>query len=84
MTFLPKLLIGTESHLLTLTYMSDANVGARRRETIRNHIFVINGIIFGVLSSKKKKARDIQIMDYNLLLLLLLMKKMYLLCSLSL
>ena len=31
--------------------MSDSNVGARRNKNIRNHIFVINGIICDVLSS---------------------------------
>ena len=45
--------------------MSDSNVGARRNKNIRNHIFIINGIINDVLSSKKKKAIDIQIMDYK-------------------
>jgi hypothetical protein len=43
--------------------MSDSNVGARRNKSIRNHIFVINGIINDVLSSKTKKPIDIQIMD---------------------
>ena len=45
--------------------MSDSNVGARKNKNIRNHIFVINGIIHDVLSSKKKKPIDIQIMDYK-------------------
>ena len=45
--------------------MSDSNVGARKKKNIRNHIFIINGIIHDVLSSKKKKAIDIQIMDYR-------------------
>ena len=44
--------------------MSDSNVGARKNKNIRNHIFVVNGIIHDVLSSKKKKPIDIQIMDY--------------------
>ena len=45
--------------------MSDSNVGARKKKNIRNHIFVINGIIHDVLSSKKKKAIDIQILNYK-------------------
>ena len=45
--------------------MSDSNVGARKKKSIRNHIFVINGIICDVLSSKKKNPIDIQIMDYR-------------------
>jgi Txe/YoeB family toxin of Txe-Axe toxin-antitoxin module len=35
--------------------MSDSNVGARRGKNIRNHIFIINGIINDVLSSKSRK-----------------------------
>ena len=45
--------------------MSDSNVGARRNKDIRNHIFVINGIICDVLSSNKKKPIDILIRDYR-------------------
>ena len=45
--------------------MSDYNVGARKRKNIRNHNFVINGIIHDVLSSKRKRSIDIQILDYK-------------------
>ena len=45
--------------------MSDSNVGSRKRKNISNHIFVINGIIHDVLSTKKKKSIDIQILDYK-------------------
>jgi hypothetical protein len=45
--------------------LSDSNWGARRNKTKRNHICVINGIINDVLSSKKKKSINIQIMDYK-------------------
>ena len=45
--------------------MSDSNVGARKNKNIINHLFVINGIIHDVLSSKKNKPIDIQIMDYK-------------------
>ena len=44
--------------------MSDSNVGARKGMNIRNHIFVINGIINSVLQDKSK-AVDIQILDYK-------------------
>ena len=44
--------------------MSDSDVGARRGENIRNHIFIVNGIIMEILSSKSKSA-DIQILDYK-------------------
>ena len=58
-------LIYNEKYETIDSNMSDSNVGARRNKNIRNHIFVINGIIHDVLSSKKKKPIDIQIMDYK-------------------
>ena len=45
--------------------MSDSNVGARRGKNIRNHIFIINGIINDVLSSKSNTPIDVQILDYK-------------------
>ena len=44
--------------------MSDSNVGGRKGKSIRNHIFVINGIINEVLKDKSRSI-DIQIMDYR-------------------
>jgi hypothetical protein len=44
--------------------MSDSNVGARKRKNIRNHIFILNGIINETINSKKK-AIDIVILDYK-------------------
>ena len=43
--------------------MSDSNVGARKKKSIQNHIFVINGIRNAALNNKSKNI-DIQIMDY--------------------
>ena len=45
--------------------MSDSQIGGRKRKNIRNHIWVINGIITDVLSTKKKTPVDIQIFDYK-------------------
>ena len=45
--------------------MSDSNIGARKAKNIRNHIFVVNGIIHEALSSKKSTPVDIQIGDYR-------------------
>ena len=42
--------------------MSDSNVGARRKKNIRNHIFILNGIIKEALQ-KKKCGVDIIIVD---------------------
>ena len=45
--------------------MSDSQVGGRKKKNIRNHIWVINGIINDVLHTKKKTPIDIQIYDYK-------------------
>ena len=45
--------------------MSDSQVGARRGKSVRNHIWVLNGVICDVLSSKKKTPVDLQIFDYK-------------------
>ena len=45
--------------------MSDSQVGARKRKSVRNHIFILNGIIQDVLYSKTKKSVDVQIFDYR-------------------
>ena len=58
-------LIYNEKYKIIDSNMSDSNVGARRNKNIRNHIFVVNGIINDVLSSKKNKPIDIQIKDYK-------------------
>ena len=44
--------------------MSDSNVGARKNKNIRNHLFILNGIINDVLNSKNKSV-DIIIVDYK-------------------
>ena len=43
--------------------MSDSQVGGRKGRNVRNHIWVLNGIITDVLSTKKKTPIDIQIFD---------------------
>ena len=44
--------------------MSDSNVGARRNKNIRNHIFILNGIITEVITNKSSSI-DIEILDYR-------------------
>ena len=44
--------------------MSDSNVGARKRKNIRNHIFILNGIINETLNNKSKSI-DVVITDYK-------------------
>ena len=44
--------------------MSDSNIGARKGKNVRNHIFILNGII-NETNNNKKKAVDIVILDYK-------------------
>ena len=45
--------------------MTDAQIGARKNKSVRNHLFVLNAIIGDVMSSKKKDSIDINIMDFK-------------------
>ena len=45
--------------------MSDCQMGGRKRKGCRNNIFIVNGIIHDVMSSKKKEAVLLQIYDYK-------------------
>ena len=54
----------TDKYEMVDSSMSDSNVGARKGMNIRNHIFIINGIINNVLQDKSK-AVDVQILDYK-------------------
>ena len=43
--------------------MSDSNIGARKDKNIRNHIWILNGIILEAIKSSKCPPLDIQILD---------------------
>ena len=45
--------------------MSDSQVGGRKGKNVRNHIWVLNGVITDVLSTKRKLPIDIQVLDYK-------------------
>ena len=45
--------------------MSDSQVGGRKGMNVRNHIWIVNGIICDVLTTKKKNPIDIQLFDYK-------------------
>ena len=45
--------------------MSDCQMGARKKKGCRNNIFIVNGIIHDVMSSKKKNPVLLQIYDYR-------------------
>ena len=44
--------------------MSDSNVGARKSKNIRNHIFVLNGVINEVINNKNLSVGT-SILDYR-------------------
>ena len=46
------------------SYMSDSNVGGRKERGIRDHLFIVNGIIHEHCKSQTKPV-SIQIMDYR-------------------
>ena len=43
--------------------MSCSNIGARKNRNIRDHLFVINGIINDVINNKDSENIDVQIYD---------------------
>ena len=45
--------------------MSDAQIGARKRKSVRNHLFVLNSNVSDVMSNKKKRAIDLNILDFK-------------------
>ena len=45
--------------------MTDSQIGAVRKKSVRNHIFILNSIISDVLSSNKKAPIDLTIMDVS-------------------
>ena len=57
-------LVYNDKYPIVDSNMSDSNVGARKGKNIRNHIFIVNGVINEVIQDKNK-AIDIQILDYK-------------------
>ena len=45
--------------------MSDSQIGGRKGKNVRNHVWVLNGIINDVLSRKQNHPIDIQVFDYK-------------------
>ena len=58
-------LIYFDYYLLLDQSMSDSQIGARKGKNIRNHLWIVHGVISDVLSTKMKKPIDIQIFDYR-------------------
>ena len=45
--------------------MSDSQMGARKKKGCRNNIFIVNGIIHDVMTSRSKEPALLQIYDYK-------------------
>ena len=58
-------LIYNEKYPTIDSNMSDCQMGARKRKGCRNNLFIVNGIIHDVLSSKKKNPVTFQQYDYR-------------------
>ena len=58
-------LIYNEKYQLIDSNMSDCQMGGRKNKGCRNNIFIINGIIHDVMSSKRKSPVVLQIYDYK-------------------
>ena len=42
-----------------------SQIGAQKKKSVRNHLFVFNSVISDVLSSVKKSPVDLTVMDYK-------------------
>ena len=56
-------LIYLEKYKVLDSHMSDSQVGGRKGKSVRNHLWILNGVICDVLSSKKKTPIDLLIFD---------------------
>ena len=45
--------------------MSDSNIGARKGKSVRNHIFILKGVIHDILANKSSRPIDIEVLDYK-------------------
>ena len=58
-------MIHERSYEKVASTMTDSQIGARMKKSVRNHIFILNSIISDVLSSKKKKPINLNVMDLS-------------------
>ena len=63
-TILMKLIHGRTYNKVDQS-MTDAQVGARKQQSVRNNLFILNSIISDVRSSVKKEPIDLNVMDYK-------------------
>ena len=45
--------------------MTDSQIGARKKKSVRNHLFILNAIISDVMGSVKKEPIDLNVMDFK-------------------
>ena len=58
-------LIHDRTYELVSSSMTDAQIGARKKMSVRNHIFILNSILSDVLSSKKMNSIDLNILNFK-------------------
>ena len=45
--------------------MTDSQIGARKKKSVRNHLFILNAIISDVMGSVRKEPIDLNVMDFK-------------------
>ena len=63
-TILMKL-IYERTHKKVDQSMTDSQIGARKKKSVRNHLFILNSIISDVMSSVKKEPIYLNVMDFK-------------------
>ena len=63
-TILMKLIYGRTYETVDAS-MTDSQIGAHKKKSVRNHLFVLNSIISDVMSSVKKEPIDLNVMDFK-------------------
>ena len=62
-SLLMRMLLNDKHHIID-KHMSDSNIGGRKNRGIRDHLFIVNGVIADHYNSKTKPI-SLQIMDYK-------------------
>ena len=45
--------------------MSDAQIGARKKKSVRNHLYVLNAVLSDVMATRRKEAIYINVLDFK-------------------
>ena len=57
-----KLIYGRTNKIVD-TNMRDAQIGARKNKSVRNHLFFLNLILSDVMATKNNESIDINVLD---------------------